>query len=194
MYTKKTMAVLGVICAAAIAATGALAAQPDAKPPKPKAKNFLAKLRGANERPTAVESDGVGTGKLMLKKDGVHFFLNAANIDKVTAAHVHCGTANDTDPGAGDTSVGPVVATLFSDGAGIAPSGRFAQGVITNATVFPDGTCPVGWTGDDGDRKVENFDEFVALLRSGNAYVNVHTTDFPNGELRGQLRRLGPKA
>jgi hypothetical protein len=32
-----------------------------------------------------------------------------------------------------------------------------------------------------------NFDAAVRVLRSGDAYVNVHTTNFPAGEIRGQL-------
>ncbi|MGH2603614.1 MAG: CHRD domain-containing protein [Dehalococcoidia bacterium] len=27
----------------------------------------------------------------------------------------------------------------------------------------------------------------IAQIQSGNAYVNVHTTQFPGGEIRGQL-------
>jgi hypothetical protein len=29
----------------------------------------------------------------------------------------------------------------------------------------------------------------VSLLESNSAYVNVHTTNFPAGEIRGQIRR-----
>jgi CHRD domain-containing protein len=32
------------------------------------------------------------------------------------------------------------------------------------------------------------FAELLRILRSGDAYVNVHTTRFPAGEIRGQLR------
>ncbi len=31
------------------------------------------------------------------------------------------------------------------------------------------------------------FDEIVAAIRAGVAYVNVHTTGFPGGEIRGQI-------
>jgi hypothetical protein len=33
------------------------------------------------------------------------------------------------------------------------------------------------------------FEEVVRAIRSGVAYANVHTTQFPSGEIRGQLRR-----
>jgi hypothetical protein len=31
------------------------------------------------------------------------------------------------------------------------------------------------------------FDDFLRLLRNGNLYVNIHSTGFPGGELRGQI-------
>lgn len=35
---------------------------------------------------------------------------------------------------------------------------------------------------------VNEFDELVAMLRKGVAYVNVHSSRFPGGEIRGQVR------
>ena len=32
------------------------------------------------------------------------------------------------------------------------------------------------------------FAELLAAIRSGNAYANVHTTKYPGGEIRGQIR------
>lgn len=33
-----------------------------------------------------------------------------------------------------------------------------------------------------------NFNDAIAIIRSGEAYVNVHTTNFKPGEIRGQVR------
>jgi hypothetical protein len=34
-----------------------------------------------------------------------------------------------------------------------------------------------------------SYADLLAAIRAGNAYVNVHTTLFPGGEIRGQLAR-----
>jgi hypothetical protein len=33
-----------------------------------------------------------------------------------------------------------------------------------------------------------SYADLVAAIRAGDTYVNVHTTQFPGGEIRGQLR------
>jgi hypothetical protein len=33
-----------------------------------------------------------------------------------------------------------------------------------------------------------NFNDAIAIVKSGEAYVNVHTTNFPGGEIRGQVQ------
>jgi len=33
-----------------------------------------------------------------------------------------------------------------------------------------------------------NFSDAIAIIRSGEAYANVHTTNFPGGEIRGQIQ------
>jgi hypothetical protein len=36
------------------------------------------------------------------------------------------------------------------------------------------------------------FNELIAAIRAGVAYVNVHSSTFPGGEVRGQLRLKEP--
>jgi hypothetical protein len=51
-------------------------------------------------------------------------------------------------------------------------------GTITAAQVI--GPVPQGITAGE-------FDELLEAIRAGVAYVNVHTSTFPAGEIRGQL-------
>jgi hypothetical protein len=34
------------------------------------------------------------------------------------------------------------------------------------------------------------MDSLLVLMRTGNAYVNVHTSAYPSGELRGQISKV----
>jgi hypothetical protein len=58
----------------------------------------------------------------------------------------------------------------------------------------PGGTVEGTWTAADiigpAEQGVEAaaFDEFVRALRAGAVYVNVHSTAYPEGEIRGQVR------
>jgi hypothetical protein len=34
------------------------------------------------------------------------------------------------------------------------------------------------------------LNSLLVLMRSGNAYVNIHTSAYPSGELRGQIAKV----
>jgi len=136
-------------------------------------RNFRAHLEGRNEVP-AVSTRGQGQAIIQISDDetSLEFKLIAANIQDVTQAHIHCG-AEDV--------AGPVVVFLYGFGPTVSPNGVLSQGVRTNANVIPrpdSPACPGG---------IANFAELVAKIRSGQAYVNVHTVNNPGGEIRGQL-------
>jgi hypothetical protein len=154
-------------------------------------RNFRTHLTGEAERPTARVTRAQGQANFQLSADGTQldYRLIASNIENVVQAHIHCGAAD---------VAGPVVAFLYPSAPPPAPAGAgrtngvLAEGTITAANVIarPDsGACPGG---------LATFDELVAKLRSGDAYVNVHTDDgtapadtgagdFPGGEIRGQV-------
>ena len=51
------------------------------------------------------------------------------------------------------------------------------NGVLRQADITRTSTFSTGF----------NFDAVVSRIRDGTAYVNVHTTQFPAGEIRGQI-------
>ncbi len=138
-------------------------------------RNFTAHLQGSNE---ILPVDSRGQGQVMFKLDKagetMRYKLIVANIEGVTQAHIHCGSAEVN---------GPVVVFLFGPDAGEGEvNGVLAQGTITATEVIarPDSEmCPGG---------IADFDELIAKMRSGDAYVNVHTVTNPPGEIRGQLK------
>jgi len=138
--------------------------------------NFVAHLSGDNEVPP-VDTQSQGQVKFQLRGDEMTFRLNVANIENVTQAHIHCGAEGVN---------GPVIVFLFGfvDG-GVNVNGVLSEGTFTAADVIarPDSAaCPGG---------IANFEELIAKMRSGDTYVNAHTTAFPGGQIRGQVRQVG---
>lgn len=127
--------------------------------------NFRTHLSGDNEVP-AVETNAQGQATFQLNEagDALQFRLIVANIDDVVAAHIHCAPEGVN---------GPVGVTLFSGGP-TSTNGTLAAGTITE----PDDGNGCGW---------ETLADVVEAIRSGETYVNVHTTAHPAGEIRGQI-------
>jgi hypothetical protein len=129
-------------------------------------KNYGAKLAGSNEVP-AVMSYGSGVAKFNFSNDGnaASFHVNVEGIADVRFAHIHFAKAGVN---------GGVVYTLRMDKVVGPVSGVYAKGEI----------MPTNFSG-----KLLGGDLFILreAFRTGNAYVNVHTDNFPGGELRGQV-------
>ena len=105
--------------------------------------------------------------------------LAVANINNVIAAHIHLAPAG---------SNGPVVVFLFGSNP---PGGGRTQGVLSEADLV-------------GPFAGQELSVLVEAIKTGGAYVNVHTNDdvdpsntgpndFASGEIRGQIRIAGPE-
>jgi CHRD domain len=87
-------------------------------------------------------------------------------MDQITAAHIHQGKQGEN---------GPVVVTLFKTNS---PTGKI-NGHLVNGSISNDML--------EGPLKGKTVVDLGNLMQSGQAYVNVHTTKNPNGEIRGQV-------
>ena len=123
---------------------------------------FVAHLSGAEEVPP-VDTAAVGQAVVIVTPNDVLHAVTVGNIESVFAAHIHCAPEGVN---------GPVGITLFSGDAG---NGQLARGPLPDPN--PGNAC--GWV---------TLDDALAAIESGDTYVNVHTTDHPGGEIRGQLR------
>lgn len=136
------------------------------------AANFHAHAKGSEEVPS-VDTRAQGQATFRLARDGnsVEFKLNVSNIEDVLMAHIHLAPAG---------SNGGVVVWLYP--AGPPPQlipGRH-QGELASGT----------FTADDlvGPLAGASLGDLIEAMRNGGAYVNVHTTANPGGEVRGQIR------
>ena len=134
--------------------------------------NFRAHLSGAEEVP-AISSSAQGQATFRVAADGslIQFRLNIANIENVTMAHIHQGPSGENGPvGAWLYPATPPPQLIAGRSAGV-----LSAGVITAANLV-------------GPLAGQTLDDLIALLAAGNAYVNVHTSHFSAGEVRGQIR------
>lgn len=146
------------------AATQAAAQTADAKSSN---RNFSAHLTGDQEVP-AVPTNATGQAKYQLSKDGMSlsYKLIVANIQTtVIFGHLHLGRVGAN---------GGVVVDLVGR-TGPSPQGVIAEGTITRAKL-------------KGALAGRSLSDLVAAMEAGNVYTNVHSTAYPTGEIRGQVR------
>ncbi len=124
---------------------------------------YFAQLTGVNQVPPNTVTGASAIANFTARSGTIEFDLNVQNIVGLTQAHIH--------EGAGGVN-GPVVATLYSSGT---PSGP-----ITAQTVASGVLRPADVTG-------MTLDSLLVLMRTRKAYVNVHTSTNPAGEIRGQI-------
>ena len=124
---------------------------------------WRATLSGANEVPVRATA-ATGMAGLTLDGDRVFYSIEVSQLDAITMAHIHSGAAGTNGP-VRVFLYGPTPATDFN--------GRLAEGSFTAADV-------TGVT----------YDTLLEQMRTGQAYVNVHTTLYPGGEIRGQTELI----
>lgn len=133
----------------------------DSDPTGPQPETFSATLTGAAERPNPVTTGATGSATVVYtpSTSSFSYTLTVSGITGVTAAHIH----------------GP--ATVEQ-----------AAGVLVPLTEPTTASVNGTFTAADLTAAAGSVDNLLALLRSGSAYVNVHTAANPGGEIRGQLR------
>lgn len=147
---------------------------------------FAAKLDGfqelgaLNNETGAILTDGKGTLKLSLDRlsKTISFELTFSGLSSnVLQSHIHFGRVHT--PGG--------IMVFFCTNLGNGPSGTqacpAAGGTVTGMISAGNVLAVKGQNVTAGD-----FDALTDALFSNSAYVNVHTANFPAGEIRGQIR------
>jgi hypothetical protein len=154
-----------------VAATGAAFAQNNAK----------ASLDGYQENPS-ISTTGTGTLDLQINDAAqiISYTLQYANLEGV-APHVTDGVVTASHIHVAAPGVNGGVSAFLCGGGG-KPSCPLS-GTVTGTIVAADVIGPAGQGVES-----ESFAELVRAIRAGFTYVNVHTTRWTGGEIRGQIK------
>jgi hypothetical protein len=143
---------------------------------------FVGHLTGANEVPP-VPSSATGLATVVLDAPAQTLQINATFgglTSNTNAAHIHCCAPLGTNAG---------VATTVPAFPGFplgATSGSFTSAVfdLTQPTIYN----PAFGTLQGGLTQAEAA--LIAGILNGTTYLNIHTVNFPGGEIRGQLEAV----
>ena len=123
---------------------------------------FTAKLSGQDEVPPT-NSQATGMAEFTVMGDSVEYTVNASGMQGVTAGHIHSGKQGEN---------GPVVVTLFKNDS---PTNEVSE----TGSITPDKL--------EGPMADKQLTDLASAMSSGDTYVNIHTEQNPNGEIRGQI-------
>ena len=126
---------------------------------------FSTPLTGMEEVPP-VNTNSTGIALFELVKNNINFKVNVTNLDNINAAHIHLGEFGQN---------GDVIFTLFKPATPIdVLNGTLVEGKVTAVDL-------------QGPLKGKTVNDLVQLINNTQTYVNIHTEQYPNGEIRGQI-------
>ena len=125
---------------------------------------FTTSLTGDQEVPP---SDSAAKGWAWFKpnNDSLWYKIDVTGLDTVMEVHMHMGKSGQN----GDPAV-----MLFHSGPTGPLNGTLIQGSFTAAELY-------------GPMSGKTISYLLDKMNKGEAYVNIHTGSFPNGEIRGQI-------
>ena len=126
---------------------------------------FSAHLSGDQEVPP-VQTNASGTAWFKSNGDKFEFELNVTDLQGITMAHIHNGKQGEIGP--------PVLPLYKSESPTILMNGKLASGNITANML----------EGPMASKQIANLN---TAMKNSETYVNIHTQQNPNGEIRGQI-------
>lgn len=144
--------------------------------PTAKEKKYSAFLSGFEEvQEPAVKADGAGQASFTLSSDEkkLSFKLIVSNTDHIIFAHIHLAPVGEN---------GLIVVTLLPHQT---PSTGLVNGVLAQGEIMAKDLS--------GPLEGKTLSDLIKAIETGKAYVNVHTDEYPAGELRGQVKKAPAK-
>ena len=130
---------------------------------------YRAKLDGNNEVPPT-ETPAEGVINFKTKPDMLTWKMNITDLAEATGLHIHQGSVGQN----GDVIVDLLKVSKHSE----TPKGMIMRGNVTAASL-------------QGPMQGKTLEDLKTAMGGGNTYVNLHTTDHPDGLIRGQLKQKG---
>jgi hypothetical protein len=143
---------------------------------------FSAALVSFNEVPSISSGDATGFFRAQLNRDGdaLRYTLSYSGLSApAIMAHIHLGKSRTN----GAIMVWLCQTATNADPTTLAPTCPATEGTV-EGTITAANIVKAGAQGVD----VGEFDEFLRALHEDAGYANVHTTAFPGGEIRGQVK------
>ncbi len=142
------------------------------------------RMTGYNETPLALSTSGNGRFNARISKDEteIQWELSFGDLEgTVTQSHIHFGSRAQT----GGISIF-LCSNLGNGPAGTqaCPASAPEDNPVTGVAMAANVIGPAGQGIAAGE-----FAEVIAAIRAGTAYVNVHSTKYPGGEIRAQFPR-----
>ena len=128
---------------------------------------YDAPLSGQNEVPP-VQSSATGLAEFTPPvNDTIKYRINITGISGATGAHIYSGQAGEN---------GEVIADLLTDTSknNDVSYGMTIRGNLSDSSL-------------KGPMEGKSLEDLVAAMDSGETYVNIHTAQQPDGEIRGQI-------
>ena len=147
--------------------------------------NMRADLESFQEVPSVLSPASGQFRAKVIKNTTIEYTLSYKGLEAdATQSHIHIGQRSVN---------GGIVVFLCQasvvDPTGLAPTCPAREGsvtgTLTSANLAPNATAQ--GQGIEG-ASAENFAELLRAIREDVAYVNVHTTKFGSGEIRGQIK------
>lgn len=130
---------------------------------------FSTDLSGFSEVPQ-IFSGANGTAILSGNETTLEYEIRVAGLENTTAVHISEGE---------ETENGPILVTLFNSTEPISSiQGVLARGTITNSSL-------------QGPMEGKSVKDLIELMNQNRTYININTTKFPQGELRGNIINTG---
>jgi hypothetical protein len=128
-------------------------------------KKYFTPLTGMEEVPP-VNTNSTGIALFELLNNHIDFKVNVTNLDNIKSAQIHIGEFGQN---------GEIIVSLLKSSSPVdVQNGTLVEGQVTSSDLL-------------GPLKGKTINELVQLFNNTKTYVNIHTEQYPNGEIRGQV-------